>query len=182
MLGHAGPVSGVGAWASSSVQGGPGAALVWSGNRTLNAKSDQQLAGLFKELWREECSPEGCIKMSKTQMRSYGNSVPKEEFSAEEWSNVGLNPGSPRAAPHSAGGSVDIQQSRVCRAISQTTLAMFALPEHKHEAWNQNEDLCCFSKLCRLSVCSALWKWAPQRAKMSTLPTRCGCLDSCLLM
>lgn len=46
-----------------------------TGNRTLNAKSDQ--------LWREECSPEGCIKISKTQMRSYGNSEHKEEYSAE---------------------------------------------------------------------------------------------------
>lgn len=51
-----------------------------SGNRTLNAKSDQQLAGLFKELWLEECSPEGCIRISKTQTRSYGNSVLKRNF------------------------------------------------------------------------------------------------------
>lgn len=54
-----------------------------SGNRTLDAKSAQRLAGPFTELRREECSPEGCVKISKTQVGSYGNSVRKEEFSAE---------------------------------------------------------------------------------------------------
>lgn len=149
MLGHAGTVSGVGAWASSTTR--EARVLRWcqSGNTTFNAKADQQLAGLFKELWREEWSPEGCIKMSKTQMRSYGNSVPKEEFSAEGWSKLGPHPGmSPRAAPHSAGGSVDIRQSRVCRATGRTTPAMFAVAQHKHPRPQTKMKICVFSFLC----------------------------------
>lgn len=37
-------------------------------------------------------------------------------------------------------------------------------------------------RLCRLFVCSVLWKLAFQKEKLSTLPTRCGCLDLCLLI
>lgn len=56
---------------------------------------------------------------------------------------MGPNPGmSPCAAPRSAGASVDIRQSRVCRATSQTTPAMFAFPQHKHEARNRKMKIC----------------------------------------